>query len=238
VCPQRRLVGAHLPGAFAQYVTVPARLVYPLPDSLSDVAGSLAEPLANAVHMLNLAPAQTYRDVAVLGAGTIGLLTVALARFDGARHVIATDIDQHKLGIAERLGADVTLDAGEADTVDRVRSVTGGGADLVIDAAGFTATRQQAIRMAAPGATIVLLGLGEPVSDLPILDVINGEISLRGSYSCTDPEFRRSIDLLADGVIDAGSWIATAKLEEGPDCFERLTAHTTGLVKIVFDLHA
>jgi threonine dehydrogenase-like Zn-dependent dehydrogenase len=224
-------------GAFAQYVKVPARLVYPLPEALTDVTGSLVEPLANAVHMLNMAPAQTYRDVVVLGAGTIGLLTVALARFGGAGHVVATDVDQQKRCIAERLGADVTLDAREPDTVDAVRNVTG-GATLVIDTAGFTATRQQAISMAAPGATIVLLGLGEPVSDLPVLDVINGEVSLRGSYSCTDPEFRRSIELLAHDVIDVESWIATAKLEEGPDCFQHLATHTTGLVKIVFDLQA
>lgn len=235
-CPQRRLIGAHEPGAFAQYVIVPSKVVYPLPDSLSDVEGALVEPLANAVHMLNLAPAETYRDVVILGAGTIGLLTVALARFNGARHVVATDVDGEKLRIAEQLGADATLDARKADTTDRVLSMTGGGAGLVIDTAGFTVTRQQAIAVAAPEATVVLLGLGEPSSDLPILDVINREVSVRGSYSCTDLEFRRSIDLLADRRISVGSWIETAPLGEGPASFERLASHAPGLVKIVFDM--
>jgi threonine dehydrogenase-like Zn-dependent dehydrogenase len=238
VCPRRRLIGAHDPGAFAQYVTVPARAVYPLPDSLSDVEGSLVEPLANAVHMLNLGPMETYRDVVVLGAGTIGLLTVALARFNGARHVVATDVDSRKLAIAAGVGADVTLDSRQADTTDRILDATGGGADLIIDTAGITATRQQAIAIAAPGATVVLLGLGDVTSDLSVLDVINREISLQGSYSCNDVEFRRSIELLADRRIDAGSWIETAALEEGPQSFQRLASHTPGLVNIVFDLHA
>jgi threonine dehydrogenase-like Zn-dependent dehydrogenase len=218
-------------------VKVPARVVYKLPDSLTDVDGSLVEPLANAVHMLNLAPTDTYRDVVVLGAGTIGLLTVALARVNGARHVVATDVDGQKLRIASQIGADVSLDAREADTTDRILSVTGGGAGLIIDTAGFTATRQQAVAIAAPGATVVLLGLTDATSDLPVLDVINREISVRGSYSCTDVEFRRSIELLADRTIDTGSWVETAALEDGPRSFERLASHSPGLVKIVFNLH-
>lgn len=238
VCPNRRLIGAHEPGAFAQYVKVPVRLVYPLPDSLSDIDGSLVEPLANAIHMLDLAPTETYRDVVILGAGTIGLLAIALARFNGARHVIATDVDQQKLGIAARLGADLTLDARREDTTGWILDATGGGAGLIIDTAGLTATRQQAIAVAAPGATIVLLGLADATSDLSVLDVINREISVRGSYSCTDREFRASIELMADPRIDAGSWVETTALEEGPQSFERLASHTPGLVKVVFDLHA
>jgi propanol-preferring alcohol dehydrogenase len=126
--------------------------------------------------------------------------------------LIATD-DQQKLTIAERLGADVTLDARESDTSDRIRTVTGGGASLVIETSGFTMIRQQAISIAAPGATIVLLGLGDATSDLSVLDVINCEISIWGSYSGTDSEFRRSIELLANDVFDVGSWIETTVLE-------------------------
>lgn len=237
ICPRRRLIGAHDQGAFAQYVKVPGEAVYPLPDSLSDLGGSLVEPLANAVHMLHLSRQEVYGEVVVLGAGTIGLLAVALAHFKGARHVIATDVDPQKLEIARELGADLALDAREPDTTDRIRELTGGGAGLVLDTAGFTASRQQAIAIAAPGAAVILLGLGEPNSELPILDVINRGISLHGSYSCTDAEFRQAIGLLADGVIAAEPWIETASLEEGPECFERLAAHTAGLVKVVFDLH-
>jgi L-iditol 2-dehydrogenase len=235
ICPRRRLIGAHLPGGFAEYVAAPARVVYPLPDGLSATHGAIVEPLGNALHMLGLAGAGIDRDVVVLGAGTLGLLAVAVARLGGARHIVVTDTLPHRLEVARQLGADVTVPAGPEAT-SAVHEVTRDGAAAVIDAAGVTAARQQAIAMAAPGATVVLLGNAEPASELPVIDIINREISLRGSYSCLDGEFRRAITLLADGTIELDSWLSRAALDEGPEIFERLTAEPDRLIKVVFEM--
>jgi L-iditol 2-dehydrogenase len=218
-------------------VAVPARVVYPLPDSLSDTDGAIVEPLGNAVHMLGLGRYAVYRNVVVLGAGTLGLLCVAVARLAGARHVIVTDTQPHRLEVARHMGADLSFDARDEETSRRILEATEGGADLVLEAVGITATRRQAIEATAPGGTVVLLGNAEPESSLPILDVVNREITLHGSYSCTDDEFRRAIAILADGAIDTKSWVEMTTLDHGSAYFERLVQDPGNLVKVLFRLH-
>lgn len=235
ICPRRRLLGAHLPGGFAEYVSVPVHAVYPLPDSLSDRAGALVEPLGNAVHMIGLGGTLLYRNIVVLGAGTLGLLAVAVARLAGAGHVIVTDTQEHRLEVARRLGAHLALDARD-DLTERIVGETEGGADLVIEAVGITATRRQAIAVAAPGATVVLLGNAEGESELPVNDAVNRELALRGSYSCTDDEFRRAIAILADGRIETDSWIEMTEIDRGQEYFERLVVGGNALIKVMFQL--
>jgi threonine dehydrogenase-like Zn-dependent dehydrogenase len=236
ICPRRELIGGQRQGAFAEYVKAPAQVVYPISDRLSDRAATLVEPLGNAVHMLSLAGGVLDRTVVVLGAGTLGLLTVSLAHLAGARRVMVTDVDPGRLEVASRLGADKTFNAREDDATQRILADMPGGADVAIDAAGYTASRQQAIAIAAPGATVVLLGLADPTSDLPMLDVINREITVRGSYASTDADFRHAIAILEDGKIETDSWIRPASLEDGQRCFDGLVSHDPELVKVVFSL--
>jgi threonine dehydrogenase-like Zn-dependent dehydrogenase len=234
ICPRRELIGGQRPGAFAEYVKAPARLVYPVSESLSDRAATLVEPLGNAVHMLGLAGGALDRSVVVLGAGTLGLLTVALARLAGARRVIVTDVDTRRLEVASRLGADIAVNAREEGMTQRILDELPDGAEVVIDAAGYTPSRRQAIALASPGSTVVLLGLSDPTSELSVLDIINREIAVRGSYASTDAEFRHAIAILEDGKIESESWLRDASLEEGQRYFDGLIAHESELVKVVF----
>ncbi len=236
ICPNRELIGGQRQGAFAEYVRAPAHLVYPVSDALSDIACTLVEPLGNAVHMLRLGGGALDRDVVVLGAGTLGLMTVGLARVAGARRIMVTDVDAGRLAVARCLGADETLEVGTEGVIERILRLTSGGAQLVIDAAGFTTSRRQAIAVAAPGSTVVLLGLSDPTSELPIADVINREIVVRGSYSSTDADFRHAISVLEAKKIDTESWVRPALLEEGQACFESLALHQSDIVKVVFTL--
>jgi len=236
ICPNRELIGGQRQGAFAEYVRAPAHLVYPVSDALSDTACTLVEPLGNAVHMLRLGGGALDRDVVVLGAGTLGLMTVGLARLAGARRVIVTDVDTGRLAVARRLGADETLEVGSEGVTERIQRLTSGGAQLVIDAAGFSASRRQAIAVAAPGSTVVLLGLSDPTSELPIADVINREIAVRGSYASTDADFRHAIAILEAKKIDTESWVRPASLEDGQTCFESLASHQSDIIKVIFTL--
>lgn len=235
ICPHRRLVGGHRAGAFANEVAVPARAAYPVPSSLSDAAAVLVEPMSNAVHMLALGEFCVHQDVVVLGAGTLGLLTVALADAGGARQVVVTDVNPHRLEVAAALGADVTLLATDDHTAADIRDATDGGPVLVVDTAGFTASRRQAIEVVRSGGIVVLLGTGEAESGLPVQDVINREISLRGAYSSTEEEFRRAIEIMTETGIDSESWVQSARLQEGPAYFERLLSGAPDLVKVRFD---
>src|SRR5215510_10426201 len=105
LCRHRQLVGAHRPGAFAQYVAVPARQCYLLPESLSLVAGSLAEPLACSIRAVALSEVKAHERLLILGAGPIGLCALAAARAQGVEQIIVSDVAPGRLDMARRWGA-------------------------------------------------------------------------------------------------------------------------------------
>jgi L-iditol 2-dehydrogenase len=232
ICPDRRLIGAHLPGGFAEYVAVPAAAVYPIPDTLSAICATLAEPLGNAIHMFGLAGERVPDSAIVIGAGTLGLLAVALLGRMKATHVISVDLDPRRLELARALGATDTFDGRDPHLAARLRDGTGGGAELMLEAVGVAESRRLAIEAAAPGALAVFLGNAEPESVLPVNDLINRELIVRGSYSCTDAELRRAIDILAAGEIDT-SWVASTALDDGPVVFGKLSSGEHMPVKTV-----
>lgn len=215
ICPRRQLIGGQRPGGFAARVAVPAGSVYPLPREVSDVAGALVEPLANAVHMVEKGRS-VGGSVVIVGAGTLGVLAAAVARRAGYRSVVVADIRPEKLSLASQLGAT------SAVHIDELNGAPA-GADLVIEAVGVEATRRAAITAARPGATVVLLGNAEAESGLPVNDIVSRELLLAGSYSSTDAEFRTAIQLLADGLIETESWTRVVPLEEGPASFKSLS---------------
>src|ERR1700726_2037129 len=121
LCRRRQLIGAHRPGAFAQYVAVPTAQCYPLPDHLSLVAGSLAEPLACSLHAVVLASVQSNQSLLVLGAGPIGLCAVAAARAQGIEQILVSDVAPQRLEIARRWGARTVINVREQNVVAAVQ---------------------------------------------------------------------------------------------------------------------
>jgi len=226
ICPDRRLIGGHLPGAFADRVVVPQHLVYRLPDTITYAQGALTEPLANGVHMARLAPAP-YADVVVIGAGTLGLMTLQAYRATGARRVVVLDTAPNRLEVARRLGAHAIVNPAIDDAVAVARAAFGGAAPVVvIDAVGHTVTRHQALELVAPGGTVVLLGLADVESNLDVLGVINGEVRLQGSYGSCDNDVRDAITLIADGQVDVTSWIDTFTLDR-----DRRSSHVWSMIR-------
>lgn len=234
VCPDRRLMGGHLQGAFAERIVAPQRLVYKLSDHVSHAQGALAEPLANGIHIAHLAPAP-FADVVVIGAGTLGLMTLQAYKAAGARRVVVLDTASNRLEVASRLGAHGTVNPSMADVQASVSdALEGARPTVVVDAVGRTVTRRQALELVAPRGTVVLLGLAEAESDLDVPRVINHEVRLQGSYGSCDTDFRTAIDLIADGRVDVASWVEHYTLERGQEIFTRLVDEPAGLVKAVF----
>jgi 2-desacetyl-2-hydroxyethyl bacteriochlorophyllide A dehydrogenase len=235
-CEQRRLLGGHLPGGFAERIAVPQHLVYRLPDTLSYAQGAVVEPLANGVHMARLhLPA--YANVVIIGAGTLGLMSLQAYRHAGARRVIVLDTVGDRLEVASRLGAYTTINPANEDAVEAVRTALHGElASVVVDAVGRSVTRQQALALVEPGGTAVFLGLSEAESSLDILSLINREVRIQGSYGSTDQDMRDAIALIADGHVDVTSWVSHFSLEQGQEIFTRLIDSPQGLVKALFTL--
>src|SRR3954447_4511672 len=160
LCPNRKLVGIHSPGGFAEYTLAPAENVYPLPEGVEARTGALAEPLANGVHAarLGLAGASVEHAV-VIGAGTIGLMCLQAAVLDGVPEVHAVEPVEGRREQALALGAYAVHASGEEAREALDPPTEGLGADLIIDAVGAEATRRMALELLRPGGRAVYIGL-------------------------------------------------------------------------------
>lgn len=220
ICRNRQIVGIHRPGAFAEFVAVPAANMYRVPQELDANLASLAEPLAVCIHAAKLGM-RPFSDAVIYGAGPIGLLTLQAALEMGARRVLVIDRQQDRLEFARQLGAHIA-------TPDRAEEICaelfgGHGVDTIIDCVGVQATREQAIRIVNPGGIIVLVGLGQDQSSLSMNHAVRQEITLVGSYTYSDEDFGQAVDLLVGGKISDRQWSTTCSLSEAVDVFASLT---------------
>ncbi len=234
VCLDRRGLGMQFDGAYAERVAVPAAMVEPLPGGLGFEDAALVEPLAVALHAVNLTPFDLLDQVAIVGAGSIGLLTLLAVRRRGAGNVVVTDRDPHRLEMARALGAEVAIDVSGDDSVQAVLDATGGrGADAVFEAVGIAATVAQSIAVARPGGHVTWVGNSAPEVPLPMQQLVTRELTVRGAYAFVD-EFEVAIDALASGWIDAHPLIErVAPLDEGEDLFRQLAAGSLPAVKVI-----
>ncbi len=232
-CPSRQVIGVHRPGGFAEYTAVPRASVVRVPAGMSVFTASLAEPLANAVHIFNRHLHGLVRRIAIFGAGTQGVMALHLAHLFSPPVLVSVDIVPARLALAERVGATAALNARTGDAVARIRDLTGGeGVDLAIEAVGGVATRQAALASVRTGGTVVLLGLGEEMTSLNAVDIVNREVTIRGSYAYTYDDFVRAVELLGTGLI-RGEWARPYALEAGPAVFRQLTTDPGDLIKAV-----
>ena len=228
LCPNRRLIGAHRPGSFAGYTSVPAWMVIPLPAALDLRLGALTEPMACGVRAARRTDARPGDTVLVIGAGAIGLLTLQALHLDGMGQVFIVDTDPQRLAAGKALGGEA-LDPRTVNVVQVVREATGGiGAAAAVDAVGRAITREQCISATRPGGTVVLSGLHEETSAIPAADVIRREITLHGSFCYTPADFTEAVNLLAAHQANLDPWTVDAPLSDGGAWFERLSTENPG----------
>lgn len=173
ICESMRIIGVHVPGAFAEYIAIPEACAWPLSSDLSYEQGAFLEPMGVAMHGVEAAGNLGGKDVLILGCGPIGVMGAAIAKSRGANQVICTDIAADKLELAKRMGATMALQA-QGPVVDTVLNATGGeGAGVVIDYSGSGQAIADGFRALKKGGTMVLVGLPSgPVS----LDLTDGII--------------------------------------------------------------
>src|SRR6185503_7872008 len=173
------------------------------------------------------------RHAVVVGTGTIGLLVIQALRAAGTARVIAVDVEEDKLALARKLGADGGLNPKGLDVPAEVRRLTEGGADVAMECVGATEPIKTAVASVRKGGSVVLVGNISPAIQLPLQQVVTGELTLFGTAASAG-EYPRAIELLRTGAIDVRPLItALAPLEEGARMFERLYAREPGLMKVV-----
>lgn len=221
-------------GAFAEYVAVPSRILYRLPDNLPFERAALTEAVSIAVHAVSRRPPSPGDTVAVVGAGMIGVLIIQVLKAKGAGHILAVDIEPQKLSLAQRLGATHTLNPRDCDVPAAIRELTGGrGADVVFEVVGHSDTVATAVRSVRKGGTVVLVGNLSPTVELPLQEVVTREISVLGSCGSSG-EIPECLDLLARGIVDVDAIISlTAPLDDGPELFARLYNGDRSLMKVI-----
>jgi L-iditol 2-dehydrogenase len=242
LCQNRQVLGVSCQefrrhGAFAQYVVVPARISYRLPDQLPFEHAAMIEAVSIAVHAVHRSPIKLGCSAAVVGSGMIGLLVVQALKRAGCDPVIAIDIDPHRLTKAQQLGADLTVRAGElSSTAAAVADATGGlGSDVTLEAVGNTAAIETALAVTRRGGAVTLIGNLSPRIDLPLQRVVTGELTLLGSCA-SNGQYPECIRLLSSGAIQVEPMItARARLEETPGWFHRLYDGEPGAMKVIVE---
>lgn len=235
LCRDRKLIGAHRPGAFADFVSVPARQVINLPEALSFQDGALAEPAACGIRIAELAGNVAGETILILGAGTIGIMTLQALRNRNAGRIFVADIHPERLANAAQLGAE-PLNPKFMDVVRTVRQATQSyGAAVVVDAVGLESTRAQSIQAARSSGLVILSGLHEETSPMPAAEIIRREICVKGSFAYSPANFSQAVQALAEGSLSLKGMTLSASLAEGGEWFERLSSGTVGKVKIFLE---
>jgi L-iditol 2-dehydrogenase len=220
-------------GAFAQFVAIPGHILYRLPDNVTFEQAAMVEPVAVALHAINLSGVKINDTAVVFGSGMIGLFIIQLLKQAGC-NVIAVDMLQEKLDMAKNAGAGVILNAQTDDVPGEIHKLTNGrGADFAFEAVGITPTIKSAIESLRKGATLILVGNLSPSVELPLQKVVNQEITVRGSCAING-EYPAVLDLISKGKINVDSMIsAVAPLSEGAMYFDKLYKKEPGLLKVI-----
>lgn len=239
LCDNRRVLGVSCEeyrrdGAFAEYLVVPQRILYKLPDSLDYVDASIAEPSAVAAHAASITPMRLGDSMAVVGAGLIGLLLIQILRAHSPATIAALDTDPERRQAALKAGATAVFDPADGQTMKKMLELSGErGFDRAFEAVGASSPIKTAIAATRKGGSVTLIGNVSPTAEIPLQSVVTRQISLLGSCA-TAGEYPLVLDLLANKKIDAPSIIsAVAPLSEGASWFERLYAREKGLLKVV-----
>jgi len=221
-------------GAFAEFVAIPEHILYKIPDGVSFVQAAMVEPVAVACHAVELTPMSLQDVVLVVGTGMIGLFLIQVLRQTNAGSIIALDVDDRKLDLASRLGADVVMNPEKQKIPAEISAKTSGrGADVVFEAVGNNASINMAIDNVRKGGTVTLIGnLAREVS-FPLQSVVTREVRVQGSCAIAG-EYPAVLSMMEKGHIDINPLLsATAPLSEGASWFKRLYDKEPGLFKVV-----
>lgn len=182
LCPETEGVGVNRPGAFAEYLVIPAENAFVLPDGISDDVASILDPLGNAVHTA-LSFDLVGEDVLITGAGPIGIMAVAVAKRAGARHVVITDVNDYRLDLARKMGADAAVNITNEDIYDVMKRLgINSGFDVGLEMSGNPSAFKQMFELLYHGGQLALLGIPPADTQIDWDHVIFKGLFIKGIY--------------------------------------------------------
>jgi L-iditol 2-dehydrogenase len=225
-------------GAFVEYVAWPADFVFHLPDNMSYDEGALMEPLAVGMHAVRRSRLKSGEPVIILGAGTIGLVTLLSAKAAGAGEIIVADLEDVRLDMAKKLGATKIINASKENTVEVIKDMTNGfGMEIVFETAGAVPTTQQTIQLAARGGRIVWVGLaGQDNFPMPVLQAIDKEVDIMGVFRYANV-YPYAIQLVSNGRMDVSPLVTHRySMDNVKEALAVAHERRDGAVKVMIDI--
>lgn len=206
LCAQAKVIGLHLPGALAEYIAIPANLIYKIPSALSFEEAALIEPLSIAYYAVKKAGFILGKKVAVIGQGPIGLLLDQVLKQGGAE-VIGIDILDWRLKFAQKKGwIDRAINSQKQNLIKTIKKIVPDGADIVFEVVGQESTAEMALQIARHDGDVFILGVFESPSKINLMNLVKKELNVHGSWTCAF-SFPPSIELAASGRVNLKSLI-------------------------------
>lgn len=223
-------------GGYARYAKVMAPRLMRVPDILDDRQAASIEPAAVGLHAVLGSGLKLGQRVAILGAGPIGLYTLQCALAAGARRVTVLELSPVRAGLARTLGADTVLDPRElTDLAAGVAESLGGAPDVVFDAAGVPATLQQAVDIAKPGGSVMMVGVAFDNAPVRPSSWVTKRVTVRAAFAYSRADYEQTIALMEKGALRVAEMISSVVgASEAPDAFARLT-QPNNEVKVLVD---
>lgn len=220
LCPNMHRLGIADHGALAEYVLVPAVSLHRIPVDAPLAEVTLAEPLSIALHAVNMSNCQVRQKIAIIGAGTIGLLVLTLLKMRGLKDIAVVEPNQARAAVAASIGAATVIDPRAGQLAAEVNRFSGGrGASLIFECAGSPETIIDACRLAGAKGSVVVLGICHQPVELNFLSLVTQEISIIPSFSKITAEFKEAVELIISGKIDLSPLISRIiplmEVEEG-----------------------
>jgi 2-desacetyl-2-hydroxyethyl bacteriochlorophyllide A dehydrogenase len=231
LCANRTMVGMTRPGAYAEYMSIPAASLIAMPQDMPAITAALTEPAATAWHAINLSMRALARPlhecrVLVIGGGAIGMLAALLLTRLGVSRLTVTELNPKRRETLARVVGCEAIDP-------RQQPLAEGCFDYVMDAVGSKLTRTQAFSSVAPGGVIMHVGLQDWASEIDMRKLTLAEITLLGTYTYTTADLRATVDALYRGTFGDLAWVEERRLDDGPQAFVDLDHGASAAAKIV-----
>jgi 2-desacetyl-2-hydroxyethyl bacteriochlorophyllide A dehydrogenase len=231
LCSNRTMVGMSRPGAFAEFMSIPASSLIDMPQDMSAVHAALTEPAATALHAINMSMKALARPLPecrtfIIGGGAIGMLAALLLKRYGCHDLVVAETN-----LLRRESIKHHVDAETRDP--RSMAVEENAFDYVIDAVGSKATRVAALQAIKPGGVIMHIGLQDWASEIDMRKLTLAEVTLMGTYTYTTADLRATVKLLHEAAFGSLSWVKTMSLNEGARAFSELDSGLQAAAKVV-----
>lgn len=224
-CRDRRFYGANMPGGFAEYILISERAAIPLPDGISYDKAALIEPLSVAIKACSYLQYKPFNNVAVIGAGPIGLMCIAVLALQNPNQLVVINRNRDRREIANYYGAKTHIDPTAQNVWDEIEKLTKGvGVDSCVEAVGNTQTVGYAVDITRPGGIVVWAGNSEKTVEIDQLKAVFNQLRIQGTMGVTYAGIIKAMEVIEKGTIDVAKLLTIkAPLSEGADVFARMT---------------